>query len=552
MGRTVDTFGAKTNKMFAGLQANWLKAATTIFAMKKAFDFAEEAAQFQQMEQGFANLAASHEANSNEIIDSLKKLSAQTISTADLMKSAGNAMVLGIPAERLDEMMEIARASSRVTGQSIQKSFDDISVGIGRQSRMILDNLGIIVDSKKAYEDYAKAHKKTVDALTESEKKQAFANATMEAGLDIVERVNIQGLTAAESMQAFSATMQNVKVSIGKALIAITSFGFAVTQLAGATLASALGQMSEFLGKFIEMGSVLPWVGDKFKAAGEALKGFAKFEFEVRDEAFRLADSAFAVAKGITSETKAFKANTEALKENLDALKADEELRAKIAEGLDIQAAEADAEADRIFERTKKEAEAEADKTVAIMGYNRLREESTSAAYRGMENQIMRFIEVGKFSVGAMAKVVAQQVKIELVGIAARSSVHALFQVAMGIGRAAVGDAAGASAHFASAKTFGLAAAAAGAGAAGVQALFGGTAEKAAPGAPGGEPLRTEARGGGISPTVEAPRETREVTIIIQNPLTGKLGDEAAETIFDIIHRGGDMNFSIPTRIVQG
>ena len=468
------------------------------------------------------------------------------------MKSAGNAMVLGIPADRLDEMMEIARASSRVTGQSIQKSFDDISVGIGRQSRMILDNLGIIVDSKKAYEDYAKAHDLTVDALTESEKKQAFANATMEAGLDIVKRVNIQGLTAAESMQAFSATMQNVKISIGKALIAITSFGFAVTQLAGATLASALGQMSEFLGKFIEMGSVLPWVGDKFKAAGEALKGFAKFEFSVRDEAFRLADSALAVTKGILSETKAFKANTEALTENLEVLKAEEELRNKIAEGLDIRAAEADAEADRIFDRTKAEAEAEKEKTEAIMGTDQLRANSHAAFVGGMEDQILSLIETGKFSVGALAKVVAQQVKIELVGIAARSSVEALYFAAKSIAAFASGDpTAGAGFALSAAKMAGVAALAGG-GAAAVHGLFGGSAEKPAPGHPGGEPLRTQEAGRGISPTVEAPRESREVTIIIQNPLNGKLGDDVAETIFDIIHRGGDMNLTIPTRIVQG
>src|SRR3989304_7056289 len=52
-----------------------------------------------------------------------------------------------------------------------------------------------------------------------------------------------------------------------------------------------------------------------------------------------------------------------------------------------------------------------------------------SSVYSAMEGQIMSFIETGRFSVGALMQIVAKQVKVELVGLAAKSAVWAIFEV---------------------------------------------------------------------------------------------------------------------------
>ena len=78
--------------------------------------------------------------------------------------------------------MEISRASARAFGESVGFMFDSIVKGIGRQSKLILDNLGIIVSAEDAYRKYAASIGKSKDQLTEMEKKQAFLNATLEAG----------------------------------------------------------------------------------------------------------------------------------------------------------------------------------------------------------------------------------------------------------------------------------------------------------------------------------------------------------------------------------
>ena len=105
------------------------------------------------------------------------------------MTTGSRAILLGIQQDKLVDLMKIARAASKAMGTTVSEAaFSDISLGIGRQSRLILDNLGIIVRVGVAYDKYAESVGTTADALTDFEKKQAFQNAVIEAGQDIVER----------------------------------------------------------------------------------------------------------------------------------------------------------------------------------------------------------------------------------------------------------------------------------------------------------------------------------------------------------------------------
>ena len=292
--------------------ANFARAAGAVIAFKKAFDFAQEAAKFDQQQQAFANLAASHGQNAAAMVQGLKEMSAQTISTAGIMESAGKAMVLGIPAEQLTKMMEIARASSRITGETVQKSFEDIALGVGRQSRMILDNLGIIVNSDEAYADYAATLGITADQLTEVQRKQAFTNAVMEAGEDIINRVGVEGMTAAEAMQAFTAQVENARIFFGKLVISVSSGLSAIAFGFSTVFAGIVGTLAKGIAKIVELGESLPFVGDRFKAASEAIKGFAQFEFAAANQAAKLSQQSANVATSIWKQKEAVEGLTKA------------------------------------------------------------------------------------------------------------------------------------------------------------------------------------------------------------------------------------------------
>jgi len=184
--KKVGTSTKQAASSFSDFSTKAVKALTAVYASYKTVEKAIETTKIGSalliQEKAFNKLATSMGINSNDLIKNLKNISNQTITTAKLMKSAGTAMLLGIPADKLDDLMRIARASMKITGQTAEEAFGDIAVAVGRQSKMILDNLGIILNLETAYENYAVTIGKAVDKLTDADKKMAFMNETIRKG----------------------------------------------------------------------------------------------------------------------------------------------------------------------------------------------------------------------------------------------------------------------------------------------------------------------------------------------------------------------------------
>ncbi|RLF32701.1 MAG: hypothetical protein DRN07_04430 [Thermoplasmata archaeon] len=134
-------------------------------------------------------------------------------------------MMMGIRPEALTRLMAIARATAKMTGQEVTKAFEDITLGIARQSKMILDNLGIIIRVEEANRRYAASLGKTASQLTDAEKKQAFLNAALEAGEDLMHRLGDQSDTTADKVQRLKTQFSNLYDTVSK---------FSVKQLVGA------------------------------------------------------------------------------------------------------------------------------------------------------------------------------------------------------------------------------------------------------------------------------------------------------------------------------
>ena len=170
-----------------------LAAAGSIYGAYKvigqAIDMAGVGAKLENQAAAFQNLSSAAGASVGRMLGSLKKASNGLVAEADLIGAAGKAMLMNIPAGEITKLMEVAAATSRMTGQTITEAFNDITLGVARQSKMILDNLGIIVDVDRANQDYARALGKTADALTDAEKRQAFSNATLKSGTEMIERL---------------------------------------------------------------------------------------------------------------------------------------------------------------------------------------------------------------------------------------------------------------------------------------------------------------------------------------------------------------------------
>ena len=161
---------------------------TAIMALKTLIKMSTRATEIEVQSKAFANLMSTHAVVAKDVLAKLKKVSKGTLDVYSIMQTASRAVLLGIPAYKLTELMEVARNASKAMGTEVSAAFSDIALGIGRQSRLILDNLGIIVRVGVAYDKYANKIGVAADALTDYEKKLAFTEETLRMGKGIEDR----------------------------------------------------------------------------------------------------------------------------------------------------------------------------------------------------------------------------------------------------------------------------------------------------------------------------------------------------------------------------
>tara|TARA_R100000808_G_scaffold24176_1_gene55030 strand:+ start:372 stop:2270 length:1899 start_codon:yes stop_codon:yes gene_type:complete len=182
--------------------------------------FAKEAGRVQDMERAFTNLSGGTE-NASIAVDKLTQATNETMSEFDLFQQANNAMILGVSknSDEMAHMFDVAQRLGAALGKDTKQSVESLITGIGRQSRLMLDNIGIIVKSDEAYQDYADRIGVTKDQLTDTQKKQAFLNATMEAAELKLESVGSEVISYNAKLQIATARMANMRAEIGKALL---------------------------------------------------------------------------------------------------------------------------------------------------------------------------------------------------------------------------------------------------------------------------------------------------------------------------------------------
>ena len=116
---------------------------------------------------------------STDVIDRLREVTRGTVSELDLMKQVNNALLLGIRlnADGFEDLVAASVKLGKAVGLDATSAITSMITGIGRQSRLMLDNLGIVVSLEAAYRSYAVSVGRSVDRLSDLEKKIAFQKA---------------------------------------------------------------------------------------------------------------------------------------------------------------------------------------------------------------------------------------------------------------------------------------------------------------------------------------------------------------------------------------
>jgi hypothetical protein len=174
-------------------------------------------AQIRTLRNSFDSLSQS----TGEYVPSLVELRTATrgmVSDTNLLLRANEALALGIPTENLDELFDAAIRLGKAMGIDATQGIQALTIGVGRQSRLVLDNLGIIVKAEEAYTEYSKRIGKTSETLTENERRLAFQTIALEK---ISEKAAILGDNIGETdmaMDQWGATIANVTTKIGEML----------------------------------------------------------------------------------------------------------------------------------------------------------------------------------------------------------------------------------------------------------------------------------------------------------------------------------------------
>ncbi len=212
----------KTNRLLGGSFATFRSHLLLYnFAMglgiKQTIEFAKQAAKVQDMSRAFTTLSGTGE-NSAIAVSKIGNAVKGTMSQMDLFKQANNAMILGVTrnTDEMAEMFKIAQTLGAALGVDTPQAVESLITGIGRQSRLMLDNIGIIVKADEAYKAYADGLGITTDKLTDAQKKQAFFTAAMESARTKAAELGNQQLTARDQFNKFNATMSDFTNFIGE------------------------------------------------------------------------------------------------------------------------------------------------------------------------------------------------------------------------------------------------------------------------------------------------------------------------------------------------
>lgn len=192
-----------------------LGAAAIGASIYAAFQFARIGEENEKIAKTFARFANDAGLDADRLKDKISGVAEGFVDLEDVLPRAGEAVLsLGKNAERLPEILALARNIGVATGKDITQVFDELTKGIENQNVKLLRGNNIRLDATKILEDYAKANNTTAARLSEAAKQQAFLNATLEQGNKKFGEAGAQAAPIQGGIKKLSLAFDDLKDSI--------------------------------------------------------------------------------------------------------------------------------------------------------------------------------------------------------------------------------------------------------------------------------------------------------------------------------------------------
>lgn len=185
-------FSASLGKSLGEITRATMAAGAAIAAYVKGWmDLADRGGKVVVVQSAFNKLIG----NSAQGIAKLRQASRGLISDYDLMRQANLALQLGA-ARNIDDVSELVSVSQdlgRALGIDAVKALNDLTIGVGRNSRRILDNLGIVVKGTLNFKSAMEAARERVAQL----------GGTVDTGADQVRRFQTSMINLRDAIATF-------------------------------------------------------------------------------------------------------------------------------------------------------------------------------------------------------------------------------------------------------------------------------------------------------------------------------------------------------------
>lgn len=205
-------------------------------------EIARRGAVFEQLGSVLNDFAASVGSSSTAFVEAGRRAAQGTIADYELILNANRAIQFEVAqtAEQYAQLIELSTALGRAQGISDTQALEFITTGIARESRLILDNLGLIIDLDEATSKYAATLGKQGDELTQAERKQAILAEAYRQGATAIEANRDAADSTATKFERFDATVQNLNDNWGKLAATILNQPLTIAESAVDSLNTAL------------------------------------------------------------------------------------------------------------------------------------------------------------------------------------------------------------------------------------------------------------------------------------------------------------------------
>lgn len=250
-----------------GLVRLYATYAANVFAVSAAFTALSNAMDTTMMVRGLDQLGAASGVALGGLARNFAAASDGAISFREAMQATAQATSAGLSKKQFMELGQVAKSASQALGVNMSDAVNRLTRGITKLEPELLDELGLFTKVGKASENYARSVGKSVEQLTDFEKRQAFANAVLKEGRDKFSEIAAEGNPFDRLLASLKNTAQSILEVVNTVVAPIATLLANNVELIGLAIGLAAMKITKQA-----LPALTQWRGGLKDAADDAVK----------------------------------------------------------------------------------------------------------------------------------------------------------------------------------------------------------------------------------------------------------------------------------------